>query len=403
LARQRDAFRRIIEPDPADVIFQLALFLGCYDTNTAFPLLLQLFELGTAADEWCEIARILESYLLRRAVCGLTGKRYNQIFLALTRDLQKEAGRSASARIAAYLSALRGESGEWPEDAAFLHAWRTRPLYGALKPQARLVHILKRLNDACANIKHESIAIASPLTIEHIMPLAWREQWLLPDGSRGVALAQLTLVGPEDPRRRASEHRDRIIDTIGNLTIITQNLNSSVQNDAWPNKKPAILEYSLLPINQQLVKREKWDESAIVERAEELFQLALTIWPGPRGNGSAVGRTNTAYQTPIVTENAQSERQFRTYDDARLGQGEATRTVRETPASPNVLNYGAAASPGKVPVVAVGLRGAPGKPLTRPFRRAFPTEGAYRSWKKRKGPVIAVESLVDGNGNSLSP
>jgi hypothetical protein len=184
LACQRDAFKRIIDPEPSDVIFRLASFLKCYDTSTAFPLLLQLFDLGISEDEWRHISGILESYLVRRAVCGFTAKRYNLRFPALTRDLKRDApSTSIAARIHEYLTGLSGESGEWPSDDAFYRAWRTRPLYDTMKPQARLAHIFRALNDACFSSRHEDISLSSSLTIEHIMPIAWREHWLLPDGS----------------------------------------------------------------------------------------------------------------------------------------------------------------------------------------------------------------------------
>ena len=73
---------------------------------------------------------------------------------------------------------------------------------------------------------------------------------------------------------------------MGNLTILTQELNSSVSNGGWVTKKPALLAASLLPINQKLHAVEHWDESAIELRSDELFAIAITAWPGPQpGHG----------------------------------------------------------------------------------------------------------------------
>src|SRR5262249_822340 len=71
LARQRDHFRRILEPTKGDVIFPLVKFLEGFDIGTAYPVLLLLLE-STPEAEWPKISAIFESYLLRRAVCGLT-------------------------------------------------------------------------------------------------------------------------------------------------------------------------------------------------------------------------------------------------------------------------------------------------------------------------------------------
>jgi hypothetical protein len=94
---------------------------------------------------------------------------------------------------------------------------------------------------------------------------------------------KLALAGIDDELRKATERRDHAIGTIGNLTMITQSLNSSAQNSAWA-KKRSLLEFSLLPINNRLIKCDTWDEHAIDQRAHDLFELALKLWPGPRSH-----------------------------------------------------------------------------------------------------------------------
>src|SRR5438876_461707 len=52
----------------------------------------------------------------------------------------------------------------------------------------------------------------------------------------------------ENDVKEASQVRHNAVQTIGNLTLITQPLNSSVSNSAWADKKPALMKSSLLPI-----------------------------------------------------------------------------------------------------------------------------------------------------------
>jgi hypothetical protein len=80
-------------------------------------------------------------------------------------------------------------------------------------------------------------------------------------------------------RAAASRRRDSALQTFGNLTIISQPLNSSVSNSAWSEKKPALLHSSLLPINSMLSPIEKWDEDAIEARGRELLSHAMMLWP----------------------------------------------------------------------------------------------------------------------------
>ena len=73
--------------------------------------------------------------------------------------------------------------------------------------------------------------------------------------------------------------RNAALQTMGNLTILTQALNSSVSNSKWSIKKPALLQHSLLPINQHFYAAPVWDEAAIAARSDDLLKRALTIWP----------------------------------------------------------------------------------------------------------------------------
>jgi len=278
LARQGQHSRRMIAPKKDDHLRPLMLFMDCFDIRTAYPLLLFLFEANISEEEWDKIAKILESYLLRRAVCGLSTKNYNRIFLQLTKALRKE-GASAQ-RFTSLLLEFKGESTEWPTDEAFSSASMSRHVYQTLN-NPKVVHILTRLSNAYLSSKHEQISIESSLTVEHLMPQKWEKNWPLPDGSQGLNGIDLLMADVKDPRAIASRRRDSIIQTFGNLTIITQPLNSSISNSAWNIKKPELLKSSLLPINSQLASIEEWNEEAIQTRGKNLLQKALVIWPRP--------------------------------------------------------------------------------------------------------------------------
>lgn len=73
--------------------------------------------------------------------------------------------------------------------------------------------------------------------------------------------------------------RHPTLQTFGNLTILTQGLNSSVSNSPWSLKKPELLKHSLLPINQLLHDVAVWDEVAIAQRSNALLERALKVWP----------------------------------------------------------------------------------------------------------------------------
>ena len=276
LARQGGDFRRIISPKKGDPIYELATFLDTFDIRTAHPLLLLLLDVEIDGNAWPKISTALESYLLRRAVCGLTTKNYNRIFLSLIRNLRREG--VTAENLINQLHEQTGESAEWPSDEAFQEAWRTRHIYQTLN-NPKIVHILKRLSATHFKSKMESLSIEGPLTVEHILPQGWLAHWPLPDGSKGMNGTELWEAAAEDPRAKATRKRNAALQTLGNLTILTQPLNSAVSNSSWEKKKPELLLHSLLPINQNLHNVEVWDETAIEKRAKELFMRAVEIWP----------------------------------------------------------------------------------------------------------------------------
>ena len=278
LARQGDDFRRLVVPKKGDVVYSIAFLLSSFDVNTAMPLLLHLLDAGIDESAWRMIARDLESYVLRRAVCGLSTKNYNRVFLTLTRTLRRD-GANAEA-VAAYLRNLKGESTEWPSDDEFRLAWLTRNVYQNLQ-QPRVVYVLRRLSDALLDAKAESITVDGALSIEHLIPQGWVATWALKDGTSGMTWKELVDSTVEDPRADATRRRNALLHTIGNLTIVSKPLNSALSNGPWEKKRPELLKHSLLPINQDLHAAVEWGEEEVVQRGLRLFEMACQLWPGP--------------------------------------------------------------------------------------------------------------------------
>ena len=274
LMRQSEHFRRILEPAKVDPLYSLSTFVDAFDIRTCYPLLLSMLDADLSAEEWAKVSRILESYLLRRAVCGLTTKNYNRIFLMLARNLRRD-GISAD-NLKRHLLDMTGESNEWPGDAQFREKWRTVNAYQSLGT-AKIVHILKRISDTLTASKMEDISIDMPLSVEHIMPQSWQAHWPLSSGQSGLSGEQLESEDEFD-LRDATAARSAAVQRIGNLTIVTQPANSTLLNAGWTEKKPMYLLHSLLPINHALQQWDVWDESTIAARGDELFERALKIW-----------------------------------------------------------------------------------------------------------------------------
>lgn len=274
LARQGRDFRRLVSRSDSDVLGPLAHFLDIYDVSTAFPPLLAMLDAGASDAEMTETGSVLESYLLRRAICGADTKAYNRVFLALTRAIRRDGATSEVVRN--HLKGLQGATDSWPTDEVFSEAWMTINAYERLN-NARIVHVLWKISEAYRSGKSESVKLSGPLTVEHLMPRNWVTHWPLQDGTKGIE--QLWSAQAEDPRIAPTRARNNAIQTFGNLTLLTQSLNSSVSNGPWANKLSAIQLNSLLPLNLQLHAFDKnWSEVEIQERGRDMLSRALKLW-----------------------------------------------------------------------------------------------------------------------------
>ena len=214
----------------------------------------------------------LESFLLRRMICGLQTRGYNALMLDLLRTLASVADESPAApALITVLDAGSGSAMEWPNDDLFRHNWLTRRFYGWFR-RDRVLMILQAIEEHYQALATKSEPILSydfsKLTIEHVMPQSWAAHWPLGQG-RDVA------------------SREAAIQNIGNLTLVSGKLNPSLSNSPWvadgeaPCKRTGLELHSKLELNRRLLSGcgEEWDEGAIAHRAQTLFEAAREIWP----------------------------------------------------------------------------------------------------------------------------
>ena len=269
-------YRRINQPSTATDRFTTFLRrLDAMEIVSLHPLLMHLLARpGTDQSDLDAVAVMLESYLVRRLVCGMNTRSYNIAFVEWLAPIAAVAATEPVApALRKMLSETLGKSARWPSDADFLRSWSSRPLYGVIRRE-RLLMILSALEGEMRRKapKIETTTIAfDNLEIEHVLPQKWQPHWPLPVPGDVEATAQ----------------RDAVIDTIGNLTLVTEKLNPVLSNSPWlhadpkKSKKAGLDEHSILLLNKKLVKSEEWGEAEIEARAKTLFATAIAIWPGP--------------------------------------------------------------------------------------------------------------------------
>lgn len=227
------------------------------EITTVYPLVLFIYKNIKDLEERKTILNILESYLVRRNVCGLSTKNYNNLFIAIIRDWKKSDKLNANS-LSSILESFTEDSNLFPTDEIFLDKFNSNHLYNAYAKEILYCILLKMIDSPLDDVRKIS---SSSFSVEHILPKKWEENWSEPEFT--------------DEEKQLRKH---LLLTLGNLTLVTGNLNSKMKNSSWEKKKKILKEYSKLKITTKYLDVEKWCESTIIERGKELFNVALEIW-----------------------------------------------------------------------------------------------------------------------------
>lgn len=270
LQRMAGVFKGFFLPDTTTRAGLFAARLKVLDTNTVYPLLLFL-----ATSERVDKASLdgmlvdLESFLVRRLVCGRTTKNYNRLFLTFLKAAAAET-QLTRGRLQEILLSGEGDAVDWPSDESFRMAWLHKEAYDLLQPR-RVEMILRAVNSALTTDRTEQGIRLGTLFIEHVMPQSWKKNWPAPVAGENEQLSEEELLA----------RRQRAIHSFGNLTLLTAALNSSVSNGPWAEKRPKIIENSALRLNAYFQNQQEWNDAAILTRGERLFATAREVWPIP--------------------------------------------------------------------------------------------------------------------------
>lgn len=230
----------------------------------------------------------IESFLVRRLLVRATTKNYNRLFAQAIAELRKGGRAEADTFLRRFFADQTADSTYWPDDAEVRREVRNLQIYRRLKRQ-RVRILLEALEDHRRGFDVDDRAVRTEqrcprgtLTIEHICPQQWQDNWPLQAG--------------EDEARR-----NQMVQTLGNLTLLTSRLNTGMSNYPWVgenSKREALREHSLLRLTDDVLEAagDDWDVEKIEQRTVELTEQIIRIWPVPEGH--AVNFQQTAEQVP---------------------------------------------------------------------------------------------------------
>ncbi|MGR7026354.1 DUF262 domain-containing protein [Geodermatophilus sp. URMC 62] len=243
------------------------------DTRAVMPVLLWLLRWPgdqLPVEQRDKALNAIESWLVRRTLARLTGKNINQTILELLKALERPGPASAGDRTEQFLAEQRSDARLWPDDDLVRRSLESGPVYTALL-RARLRMVLEALEDDLRTDYGEGQPAPRRLTVEHILPQAWRQNW--PIASDDVS---------------ASLDRDRLVHVLGNLTLVSGRLNPALSNRPWTKddgagKRDYLLEHSSLKLNAKVIKEHPtaWSDDDIRARTAALTERLLALWPRP--------------------------------------------------------------------------------------------------------------------------
>ena len=228
------------------------------------PLLLWLFTSDVTADRRKRSIEALESYLVRRMLCGMQSQGFNRFFVSLLERLGTDGPGLTDLTIINYLANQTVENRIWPNDRNLSEDLTLAPMKGTV---ARRKMVLEAIEFHLRSNFAEHVSSTEELTIEHVMPKKWETNWPLnADSFNKIELETA---------------RNQAVGAIGNLTLTTGKLNSRLSNGPWIEKRDALERHSGLFLNKTLLHHApaNWDEEAIEGRSAKLAEAVLQIWP----------------------------------------------------------------------------------------------------------------------------
>lgn len=240
--------------------------LAAWQVTTAYPVAMQVNAANIETEEKRNLYRLIYSYIVRRALSGLTAKNLNRVFQSLS-QVFIEKGPSVEA-FEGYFAQRTGDSTRFPGDQEFRQGILSKPAY-SLAPQTRIKDVLWELEEASRTRFSEQTSMPDGLWTEHVLPVSWTADWPFEDG-------EFVERWTNDPK---AENRNRVLHTLGNLTLLTGGLNISSGNKGFLEKRKKLEEHTGLFLNKWFLKRDSWDETDIRKRGEAFADIAVSIWP----------------------------------------------------------------------------------------------------------------------------
>lgn len=301
IKKSADIYKSLItaSANPNGPLDRLNMFIyrtTTLDSEVIKPLILWLLDpqlIPVPQTQLDKAIATLGSWLVRRAFVRASTKAYNRFIVDILNELTEEDRNIAGNVIEGILVRQVSPNTYWPGDEEVRRELSNLPIYRRFA-RGRLRMVLEAIEDHRRgwdrpNPLHEQPIIRGSCTIEHIMPQEWRAFW------------------PSSGAEGQDARRDNTVHTLGNLTLVTQALNSKVSNGPWSGpsgKYEGLRNHSSTYLTREVLElgRSGWTDSLIIERTDRLIDEILEIWKVPESHLGMIsnGINHAVYRVTVA-------------------------------------------------------------------------------------------------------
>ena len=223
------------------------------------PFIIQLYddykEEKLSTDDFCEIIKYTESYLLRRLICSIPTPSLNKTFAGMYLQIDNTNHLDSYK----YVLISKENYQRMPNNREFAANFRQRDIYNLRSKNRDYIF------DKFENWGSKEKSNIENYTIEHIMPQNRRlsKEW------------------KEELGENWENIQKTYLHTIGNLTLTGYNSELSDKPFAEKRDMQDGFKDSAIRLNIDLQDLETWNENEIKKRTERFIDKAKKIWPYP--------------------------------------------------------------------------------------------------------------------------
>ena len=232
-----------------------------WNSRDFYPVIFCIVSSAASVEEKQRMLKLLESYVIRRGVCGLSIKAYNKHAQHICKALGDNINYVALRKV---LVSVTTDSTVFPDNERVEEGCVGKKFYGSAFQR----YVFNKIEVSLHSTRAERVTVdVGLLTIDHILPQKWNSS---------PAWANIVLGPGHKPEDALAVNL--YLGTIGNLTLMSDRNNSVKSNHPFDEVK-GLLAVSELKLNRELAEEDVWNVEKIVARSKYLAGKICEIWP----------------------------------------------------------------------------------------------------------------------------